>query len=51
MLDAGIEKFFDTLDQQRLMHFIEHQVGDKRIHRPDPQMTKDGHSKRLTRDG
>jgi retron-type reverse transcriptase len=33
MLDGGIEKFFDTLDQQRLMRFVEHRVGDKRIHR------------------
>ena len=33
MLDADIGKFFDMLDQQRLMRFVEHRVGDKSIHR------------------
>ena len=33
ILDADIEKFCDTVNQQRLMRFVEHCVGDKRIHR------------------
>ena len=33
ILDADIEKFFDTVNQQRLMRFVEHRVGDKRIRR------------------
>ena len=33
ILDADIETFFDTVNQQRLMPFVEHRVGDKRIHR------------------
>ena len=39
---AGIEKFFDTVDQQRLMRFIEHCVGDKRIHRLIQKWLKTG---------
>jgi RNA-directed DNA polymerase len=31
ILDANIETFFDTVNQQRLMAFVEHRVGDKRI--------------------
>ena len=31
ILDADIEKFFDTVNQQWLMRFVEHRVGDKRI--------------------
>jgi RNA-directed DNA polymerase len=31
ILDADIEKSFDTVNQQWLMHFLEHRVGDKRI--------------------
>ena len=42
MLDADIEKFFDTLDQQRLMRFVEHRVGDKRIHRLIQKWLKTG---------
>ena len=31
ILDADIEKFFDTVNQQWLMRFVQHRVGDKRI--------------------
>jgi group II intron reverse transcriptase/maturase len=31
ILDADIEKFFDRVNQQWLMRFVEHRVGDKRI--------------------
>ena len=31
ILDANIVTFFDTVNQQRLMAFVEHRVGDKRI--------------------
>ena len=31
ILDADIEKFFDTVNQQWLTRFVEHRVGDKRI--------------------
>jgi RNA-directed DNA polymerase len=33
ILDADIEKSFDTVNQQWLMHFLEHRVGDERIPR------------------
>ena len=39
---ADIEKFFDTVDQQRLMRFVEHCVGDKRIHRLIQKWLKTG---------
>jgi RNA-directed DNA polymerase len=31
ILDADIEKFFDTVSQEWLVRFVEHRVGDKRI--------------------
>ena len=31
ILDADIEKFFDTVSQDWLVRFVEHRVGDKRI--------------------
>ena len=31
ILDADIRSFFDTVDQQWLVRFVEHRVGDKRI--------------------
>jgi RNA-directed DNA polymerase len=31
ILDADIRAFFDTVDQQWLIRFVEHRVGDKRI--------------------
>ena len=31
ILDADIEKFFDTVSQDWLIRFVEHRVGDKRI--------------------
>ena len=31
ILDADIEKFFDTVSQQWLIRFLEHRIGDKRI--------------------
>jgi retron-type reverse transcriptase len=31
ILDADIEKFFDTVNQQWLTRFVQHRVGDKRI--------------------
>jgi RNA-directed DNA polymerase len=31
ILDADIRSFFDTVDQQWLIRFVEHRVGDKRI--------------------
>ena len=31
ILDADIEKFFDTVSQEWLIRFVEHRVGDKRI--------------------
>ena len=38
ILDADIEKFFDTVDQQRLMRFVERQAHTS----PDPEMLKTG---------
>jgi RNA-directed DNA polymerase len=31
ILDADIEKFFDTVNQDWLVRFVEHRIGDKRI--------------------
>jgi RNA-directed DNA polymerase len=31
ILDADIEKFFDSVSQERLVRFVEHRIGDKRI--------------------
>src|SRR5260370_19396024 len=31
ILDADIEKFFDTVSQEWLVRFVEHRIGDKRI--------------------
>jgi len=31
ILDADIRSFFDTVDQQWLIRFVEHRIGDKRI--------------------
>ena len=31
ILDADIEKFFDTVSQEWLVRFVEHRVGDKRV--------------------
>jgi len=33
VLDADIRGFFDTLDHEWLMKFIEHRIADKRVHR------------------
>jgi retron-type reverse transcriptase len=30
-LDAGIEKFFDSVSQEWLIRFLEQRVGDKRV--------------------
>src|SRR5580658_7170435 len=38
ILDADIEKFFDTVNQQRLMRFVERQAHTS----PDPEMLKTG---------
>jgi len=42
ILDADIENSFDTVSQQRLMRFVEHRVGDKRIHRLIQKWLKTG---------
>jgi len=31
ILDADIEKFFDTVSQEWLVRFVEHRIGDTRI--------------------
>ena len=31
ILDADIEKFFDSVSQEWLVRFVEHRIGDKRI--------------------
>ena len=31
ILDADIRKFFDTVDQEWLVRFLEHRIGDKRV--------------------
>ena len=31
VLDADVEGFFDTIDHERLIEFLEHRIGDKRI--------------------
>ena len=33
ILDADIETFFDTVSQDWLVRFVDHRIGDKRIHR------------------
>jgi len=33
VLDADIKGFFDQIDQQQLMQFIQHRISDRRIHR------------------
>jgi len=33
VLDADIHGFFDTIDQDRMMPFIEHRIADRRVHR------------------
>lgn len=31
VLDADIKAFFDTVDHARMMRFIEHRIGDRRV--------------------
>jgi RNA-directed DNA polymerase len=31
ILDADIRSFFDTVDQEWLIRFVEHRIGDKRV--------------------
>ena len=50
ILDADIEKFFDTVSQDWLVRFVEHRIGDKRIRPPDPEMAEGGRSRRRGRD-
>jgi len=33
VLDADIKGFFDQIDQQQLMQFLQHRISDRRIHR------------------
>ncbi len=42
ILDADIEKFFDTVSQDWLVRFVEHRIGDKRIVRPIQKWLKAG---------
>ena len=42
MLDADIRSFFDTVDQEWLIRFVEHRVGDRRIVRLIHQWLKAG---------
>jgi RNA-directed DNA polymerase len=42
ILDADIEKFFDTVSQDRLVRFVEHRVGDKRVIRLIQKWLKTG---------
>jgi RNA-directed DNA polymerase len=42
ILDLDIQRFFDTLDQDWLMRFVEHRIGDKRIQRLIRQWLKAG---------
>jgi hypothetical protein len=37
ILDADIRSFFDTVDQEWLIRFVEHRVGDRRIVRTGVQ--------------
>jgi retron-type reverse transcriptase len=51
ILDADIEKLFDTVNQQRA-HALRRTSCRRQAHpSPDPEMAEDGHSRRLTRDG
>ena len=38
ILDADIEGFFDAIDHEWLIKFLEHRIGDRRILRLDPQV-------------
>ena len=42
ILDADIRSFFDTVDQEWLIRFVEHRVGDRRIVRLIHQWLKAG---------
>lgn len=42
VLDLDIQRFFDKLDQEWLMRFVEHRIGDKRIQRLIRQWLKAG---------
>ena len=42
ILDADIQSFFDTVSQERLIRFVEHRIGDKRIIRQVQKWLKAG---------
>ena len=50
ILDADIRLFFDTMDQEWLIRFVEHRVGDRRIVRLIRKWLKAGVSGRRDRD-
>ena len=51
ILDADIRSFFDTVSQEWLIKFVEHRVGDRRNHPPDPEMAQGRCPGRRGRDG
>ena len=50
ILDADIRSFFDTMDQEWLIRFVEHRVGDRRIVRLIRKWLKAGSLGRRDRD-
>ena len=50
ILDANIQSFFDTVNQEWLIRFVEHRIGDQRIIRLIQQMAQGGRLGRRDRD-
>jgi RNA-directed DNA polymerase len=51
ILDADIRAFFDTLDYDWLIRFVEHRIGDKRIIRLIEKMAQGGRTGTRSGDG
>jgi RNA-directed DNA polymerase len=51
ILDADIRAFFDTVDHDWLIRFVEHRIGDKRIIRLIQKMARGGRTGTRSGDG
>jgi RNA-directed DNA polymerase len=51
ILDADIRAFFDTVDHDWLIRFVEHRIGDKRIIRLIEKMAQGGRTGTRSGDG
>ena len=46
ILDADIRSFFDEIDHEWMLRFLQHRIADRRMTPPDPQMAEGRQSSR-----